>query len=141
MDSYHDIIDWLKRFECGRQLQSLLEVTVPDGEETVFLKSERDHNKPIVFLAHNQSFIVNGTINFFNENPDVQFTVRKISDIAQKNIKMMTISHGEVTAFSRFKDVQLEVTFQDGSQLLLNKVDFGIHSNSFITTVQSLLKC
>ncbi|MBP1154637.1 MULTISPECIES: hypothetical protein [unclassified Paenibacillus] len=141
MDSYHNFIDWLKRFECGRQLQSLLEATVPEGEETVFLKTDRDNNMPIVFLAHNQSFIVNGTINFFNENPDVQFTVRKISDITQKNIQMMTISHGEITAFSRFKDVQLELTFQDGSQLLLNKVDFGIHNNSFITTVQSLLKC
>jgi sulfur transfer protein SufE len=103
MDSYHDFIDWLKRFECGRQLQSLLEVTVPNGEETVFLKTEPENNKPIVFIAHNQSFIVNGTINFFYENPNVQFTVRKISDITQKIIQMMTISPSELTALVDLK--------------------------------------
>lgn len=141
MNSYHIFIEWLKQFECGKQLQSLLEVTVPNNEEAIFLKTDRDGNEPIVFVVHNRSFIVNGTVNFFNDNPDVQFTVRKIGDIAQKTIQMKTISHGQLTAYSRFKDIYLELTFQDGSQLTLNRNDYDIHNDSFNITVQSLLKC
>lgn len=137
--SYENFVSRLSSFTGGKYYIDLLRIAIPEGSEKCFLSSEKMNNEPIRYFIANDEKIVDGMIDWFGEERlEVSFTSYQRKDITSVNV-ILSNPNSTLHEYTRLKEMQINISFYDGTKLTLNKQDYSSDEVAFSNVLQHLI--
>ncbi|MBT2764814.1 hypothetical protein ACFW1P_09860 [Paenibacillus sp. NPDC058910] len=139
-NTYDGFISRLSGFRGGRYYTDLITSIIPQGSEGSFVSSERHDTEPIRFIIVNTEKFITGSIDWLGEKKiEVSFTSYNKKDITSINVSLSN-PNSMLHESTELKQMQVNISFHNGTELSLNKQDYFPDGRAFSETVKFLVK-
>ncbi|MDK8193481.1 hypothetical protein QP794_25655 [Paenibacillus sp. UMB7766-LJ446] len=139
-NAYENFISRLSEFRGGRYYVDLITSMIPQGDEGSFVSSERHDIEPIRFVIVNAEKFITGSVDWLGEEKlEVSFTSYNKKDITSINVLLLNPS-SMYYENTDFKQMQVNITFHNGTEINLNKQDYFPEGRAFTEVVKLLVK-